>query len=1116
MRIPALLLATCLAAAAQTACVETKLDNGLTLLVQEDHAAPVATVTVWFRVGSRNERPGQTGMSHLIEHMMFKGTPTHGKGEYSRTIKRNGGEYNAVTTYDFTAYYEVLASDRLDVAFELESDRMTNLIFDPREFEAEREVVKEERRTRIDDQPFGQAVESLFATAFQAHPYHWPTIGWRSDLDRVTRDECYAYYKRHYVPNNATVLVVGDVDPKEIEEKVRATFGAIPRGEEVPEVEITEPEQRGERRFKIRRETQVTGVGLGWHVPNSAHEDGAAITVLQTILSNGESARIPKALMKDKQCALIAICLYQGDMIDPSLFIAFGVARPDKKVEDVERGILEEVQRIQDEPPTTKELERARNQIVAGRQFSAESSQALAIQLGTYQMVRRWDLGDLLLERVESVTAEDVQRVAKKYFTEDNRTVGTLVAPVAQAPKLAPLRGTGAAISPSDIKRVRLENGLTILVVERHGHPTVSLGAFVRAGSAWDLPGKEGAASLTASAAVRGTPTWTPDSIDEAVDFVGGSLTASCDLDGATLTAKFLSKDFDLGLEMLTDSLRSASFPEKEVERLRGMAFGGIKAAKDQPSDVARKEFERIVYDGHPYGHASDGTELSIGAIERDDLVNLHRNLYAPNFTTVAVVGDVSAEEVVAKLTKALGDWEPKEGPPGMASEVKPGDGIRLRIVDKPLEQATLVVGHRAVPRSHPDYYALKLMNDVLGGGGLYNRLANDIRDKNGLAYSVGSAFRHRAQAGTFHVELQTKVASARQALALVLEHLTRIREEGVTEDELEESRSYFLGSFPLAFETNAELVTQLLTIEAHGLGVEYLSEYAEKMKAITKADVDRVAKEHLRPEELVLVMVGDRAKANLEVAGLGKVTEVEEAKTTIPQVQPEPEAVAEVERAIEAQGGAALVGMKDLTVDADATLSSPMGQMQAKITLRIKRPDKMLADVAMGALKIKQGFDGVKFWVEAMGTVQEVQGGDAINVGGVGLLCPLVEMKEKGTSFTTRREGEFEGKPAVLVDAHKDDGTVLTLYLDAETHLLVKSEGVQVTPQGKAKVETFFRDYKPYDAITVPSHVEGLTDGKKSQEFKVADVKLDTGLEDKIFEMPEGKAPVKPPKENR
>ena len=1116
MRVPALLLATCLSAAAQTECVETKLENGLTLLVQEDHAAPVATVSVWYRVGSRNERPGQTGMSHLIEHMMFKGTPTHGKGEYSRTIKRNGGEYNAVTSFDFTAYYEVLASDRLDVAFELEADRMANLLFDPGEFEAEREVVKEERRTRIDDQPFGQAVESLFATAFQAHPYHWPTIGWRSDLDRVTRDECYAYYKRHYVPNNATVLVVGDVDPKEVEEKVRATFGAILKGEKVPHVEITEPEQRGERRFKIRRETQVTGVGLGWHVPNSAHEDGAAITVLQTILSNGESARIPKALMKDKQTALIAICLYQGDMIDPSLFIAFGVARPDKKAEDVERGILEEVQRIQDEPPTAKELERARNQIVAGRQFGAESSQALAIQLGTYQMVQGWDLGDRLLERIASVTAEDVQRVAKKYLTEDNRTVGTLVLPAAQAPKLAPPRGTGAAISPSDIKRVRLENGLTILVVERHGHPTVSLGALVRAGSAWDLPGKEGAASLTASAAVRGTPTRTPDAIDEAVDFVGGSWTASCDPDGATLTGKFLSKDLDLGLDLLTDSLRNASFPEKEVERLRGLVFGGIKAAKDQPSDVARKEFERIVYDGHPYGHASEGTEASIGMIERDDLVNFHRNLYAPNFTTIVIVGDVAAEEVVARLTKALGDWHTKEGPPGMASEAKPGDGIRLRIVDKPLEQATLVVGHRAVPRSHPDYYALKLMNDILGGGGLYNRLANDIRDKNGLAYSVGSAFRHRAQAGAFHVELQTKVASARQALGLVLEHLRRIREEGVTEGELEESRAYFLGSFPLAFETNAELVTQLLTIEAHGLGVEYLSEYAERMKAVTKADVDRVAKEHLRPEELVLVMVGDRAKTNLEVAGLGKVTEVEEARTTVPHVDPEPEAVAEVDRAIEAQGGAALLGMKDLTVDADTLLSSPMGQMQAKITLRIKRPNKWLADVAMGPMKVKQGFDGSKFWFEAMGTVKEVQGGDAMNVGGVGLLCPLLEMKEKETSFTTRRDGELDGRPAVLVDAHKEDGTVQTLYLDSETHLLLKSEGVQVTPQGKARVETFFRDYKAYGAITVPSHVEGLSDGKKSQEFKVADVKLDTGLEDSLFTMPEGKAPVKPPKENR
>lgn len=1110
MRIPAILLTACVAAAAQNTCVETKLDNGLTLLVQEDHAAPLATVSVWYRVGSRNERPGLTGISHLIEHMLFKGTPTHGKGEFSRIVKRNGGEYNAVTTYDYTATYEVLASDRLDVAYELEADRMSNLLMDPAEFAAEREVVKEERRMRLDDQPFGQAATALFAHAYVAHPYHWPTIGWRSDLDAITRDDCFAYYKKYYVPNNATVLVVGDVDPKEAEEKVRVAFGTTPKGADVPEVGIVEPEQHGEVRFKLHRETQVSGLGIAWHVPNLAHEDAAALTVLQTVLSNGESARIPKALVKDKQVAMIAIALYQGDLVDPGLFIAYGIANPGKRVEDVEQGILEEIARIQATPPSAKELERARNQVFAQQEFAAESSQALTMQLGMYQVVKKWDLGDRLLDAVTRVSPEDVQRVAKMYLTEDNRTIGTLMPPP-EPPKLRPPGKGGAAITPDQIKRVKLANGLTVLVVERHGHPTASIAALVRAGSAWDLPGKAGVASLTASAVLRGTPTRTPDAIDEAIDFVGASLTAACEEDGATFRGKCLTKDFDATLDLLADSLQNASFPAGEVERLRGLAFGGLKAAKDQPSHVATEEFERIVFDGHPYGHPAEGTEASLGMIARDDLVNLHRDLYAPNFTTIAVVGDVSADEAIAKVTKAFADWKPKEGPPGVFPEVKPGDSIRLRIVDKPLEQATLIVGHRAVPRSHPDYYAIKLLNDILGGGGLYNRLANDIRDKHGLAYSVASGFKHRAQAGEFEVELQTKVASARQALGLVLEHLHRIRDEGVTPEELEESRAFYLGSFPLAFETNADLAGQLLNMEEYGLGVEYLSEYPEKMKAVTKADVDRVAKEHLRPEELVIVMVGDRAKANLEVAGLGKVTEVGEAKPSVPHVEAEPEAEVEVDRAIEAQGGAALTGMKDITIDCDTKMQSPMGLMEMKLHLQIKPPDRMAADVNMGGMKIRLGNDGTKMWMSAAGTVQEVKGTDAMNVGGLGALCPLLEARQKKAAFTGRRDGDVGGRKAILIDGHNEDGSVMTYFLDAETHLLLKSEGMQVTPQGRAKVESLFADYQKYGAATLPASVTGTIEGKPANEFKVHDVQIDTGIEDSIFEMPKGKQP--PPK---
>ncbi|MDD5434375.1 MAG: pitrilysin family protein, partial [Nitrospira sp.] len=299
---------------------EHYLPNGLKIVTLENHKSPVVTFQVWYKIGSRNEITGKTGISHLVEHMMFKGTARHGKGEFSRTVSKNGGTENAFTSQDYTAYFENFASDRLDISLDLESDRMINLLMDPAEYLLERDVVKEERRMRTEDDPTSALVEELYAVAFKVHPYHAPVIGWMTDLNNITRDDVYSHYKENYVSNNATVVVVGDFDTDDVVKRIEKYFGSLPKGKTPSEVHSTEPEQLGEKRFLYKREAQLPYVIYGYHVPNYSDKDHYALDVLSDILSSGKSSRLYRSVVYDKQIALSAGGGYTPIQTDPELF----------------------------------------------------------------------------------------------------------------------------------------------------------------------------------------------------------------------------------------------------------------------------------------------------------------------------------------------------------------------------------------------------------------------------------------------------------------------------------------------------------------------------------------------------------------------------------------------------------------------------------------------------------------------------------------------------------------------------------------------------------------------------------------------------------------------------
>ena len=413
--------------AEETDVYEEVLPNGLKVIALKDPSATLSVFQVWYHAGSINEQVGRTGLSHLLEHMMFKGTPQYGSKDFSRIIKRAGGIDNAATGKDYAFYYQKLAPDRLELSIELEADRMQNLIIDEKETLLERDVVKEERRMRYEDDPQGIVYEEVVSAAFKNHPYRWPVIGWMADLERLTREDLWTYYRTYYAPNNAVIVIAGDIDVDPMMKSIRKRFGNIPKGPDIMPVKPGEPEQTGERRVYVKKEAELPYIMIAYKVPNVFDQDSYALDVLASILSDGKSSRIYKALVDEKQIALSAEAWYSNIQKHPFLFFLDGTALPGRTIEEVEAALYDEIERIKDKPPAEREVQKVKNGIEADFIMQQDSIFTRAMLLGRFEMVGSWRLIDSYLEGIRNVSPEDVQRVAGKYLQEDKRTVGILI-----------------------------------------------------------------------------------------------------------------------------------------------------------------------------------------------------------------------------------------------------------------------------------------------------------------------------------------------------------------------------------------------------------------------------------------------------------------------------------------------------------------------------------------------------------------------------------------------------------------------------------------------------------------------------------------------------------------
>ncbi len=920
------------AAAADDGIERGWLPNGLKLILKEVHTAPVVAFQVWYDVGSRNEHDGVTGASHLLEHMLFKGTPTLGKGEISRLLNRVGARSNAFTSYDYTCYWETLASEHLELAMRIESDRMVNSLIPDPERQAEMSVVRSELEGRENDSSsvLNREVQSI---AYQSHAYQRPIIGWRSDVEGMSTDTIREYYRTHYMPNNAVIVIVGDFETAEAMRLIKKYFGPIPPGKLPPKVITTEPRQRGERRVRVRKEGTTWYVQMAFHGPRLIDEDTYAMDVLDGILSSGRASRLYQGLVETQ----LAMRAGSGSWTpkDPGLFELYATVRQGVEVEKVEQALLEQVALAKDTLPTTEELARVKNQIEAAYIFQKDSVTAQGNSLGGHQILHSYEYVNTYVDRIARVTAEDVQRVARKYLTEDNRTVGifepiapagrpgppgpgaggpaprwrfhdtlwqgpkaTAVLPLphagsagfepagydtpsprwrphepahysaspAPAAAVLPLPGSLITAGPSGRTaptRTVLPNGMVVIVQENHANTTIAVSGHLHTGGVFDPPDKPGLAGFTGALLSRGTKSRTSLELAQTTESVGASVgvgggrPATTNFGGACLT-----KHFDIILDVLSDELRNPSFPEDEVEKLRNQALAGLQQSLDDTGDRARRAFLRRIFpDAHPYSVPSfEEAVEAVKARTRQDVVDFYDKHYGPDTAAIIIVGDVQTDEAIAKVKQYFGDWKPV----GRTREVNIPDAplqketVREIIPMMDKSQVDIILGHwGGVKRKDPDFYAVTLMNFVLGGDATTSRLGAKTRDELGLVYSIYCYSRTYRGRADWRTMLGVNPQNVDKAVAAALDTIKRYKSEGPTQTEFDEALAYITGSYPVALETNRAVASELLLAEYYDLGLDYINRHNDLYRQVTLEQVREATKKYLHPEAHTLVIAG-------------------------------------------------------------------------------------------------------------------------------------------------------------------------------------------------------------------------------------------------------------------
>jgi zinc protease len=886
-----------------------KLENGLEVILSEDHRLPMVAVNLWYHVGPANELPGRTGFAHLFEHMMFEGSRhVPGSSHFHFLEAAGASDINGTTDFDRTNYFETLPSNQLELALWLESDRMGYLPdkLDQANLSNQQDVVRNERRQSVENAPYGVVEEGLFHQLFpKEHPYYGEVIGSHLDIQSAKLEDVRNFFKLYYAPNNASLAIVGDFNPEKAKELVEKYFGPLKRGEDVPQIKAHTPPITAERHLVVQDNVQLPRVYIGWLTSPIFKPGDAEADLSATILGGGKSSRLYKKLVYEKQIAQ-DVAVNQQSLILGSVFEVQVTAKAGVKPEDLEKAIGEEMDKFRKEGPTTTELARARNviesRIIAGLETLGGFG-GVADRLNSYNhYLGTPDFLAADIARYENASKESVQAFAQGqlngnqsavvYGLPGKQDLGAEVA-TPKAPEKDPAKNNGEPVN-ADVawrndaprpgpagalhlpvpEKFKLANGLTVLYSERPGLPLVAANLVLHAGSGVNPVDRPGLSGITARMLQQGTATRSALQIADRAADLGATLNSGSGVDTTGISTRSLSRSFPEALELLADVALHPSFPQSEMERVRSEWLTSIVQEKDDPFTLAVRILDGALYGPrHPYGYPDSGTAESIKAISRDDLERFWKQNYFPDDAALVVTGNIKLATLKPLLEKYFGAWKPGRPTPAAMGTPETTDA-KLIFVDRPgAPQTTLVCFSMGLARSTPDYAPVEVMNTDLGG--LFSsRINMNLREAHGYTYGAFSFFSYHRAPGPFLSGGDIRTDVTAPATTELLNELKRMRETQMTPAEMLLSKDSIARSLPGRFERGTSAAATFAELFTYDLPLDYFSTLPERINAVTAEQAQAVAQKYILPDKMIVLALGDRAKieADMKKLNLGKV----------------------------------------------------------------------------------------------------------------------------------------------------------------------------------------------------------------------------------------------------
>ncbi|MBN8562519.1 MAG: insulinase family protein [Leptolyngbya sp. UWPOB_LEPTO1] len=863
---------------------KTVLDNGLTVLTKEVPTAPVVTVQVWYRIGSRDEATGVNGIAHQLEHLMFKGTSDR-PIQFGRLFNALGSQSNAFTSYDQTAYFGTVERDKLRSLLVLEADRMQNALITADSLTSEKRVVISELQGN-ENSPNYRLSRAVMRAAFPNSPYGLPVGGTKADVEKFSIEQVRSYYSNYYSPENATVIIVGDFKTEPTLQAVKDSFGKVPKKEKQPVQQQAQPVAKPVKPAQpivLREPGSAPLLNSVYPLPKATHPDVPALHVLDLVLTQGRSSRLYQALV---ETGLVSgFSGYPANMISGGWYDLSATAAPDQDLNKISAEIEKVLSNVRSQGVTQEELTRAKTQLKSSILLKNRDITRQAFQLGDDQTTTGdYKYTDRFLAAVDRVSAADLQRVAKTYFAPEKSTIGffqpttidakagnaansgqttekfNLGAPVdpAQVAKYLPAVQKSDRTTQALPERYVLPNGLRVLLMRDSSTPTVSLAASMQAGSEFDSSTKAGIAKLTADNLTNGTQTKDALTLAKTLEDRGIELGIETNRESVLVNASALSEHLPVLVQTLADVAQNATFPDRELELARNRALSALKVQLDNPAVLARRVFQQAVYpENHPFH--SFPTETSLKAIQRQDVLNFYQTHYRPDRMILSLVGDFDLADVKTLVEKELGGWKASGAAPALTYPPlpTPSSVVRRYAPIPGKTQSVTLIGSAGIDRRDARFYNASIVNQVLGGDTLSSRLGAEVRDRQGLTYGIYSYFQAGNRPGPFVISMQTAPEDADKAIASTVKLLEQVREKGVSTVEVLTAQRSITSSYPVDLANPDQLASEILMNETYGLNPAELRQFPNQIESVTQAQVNQAAQELIRPEQLIIVTAG-------------------------------------------------------------------------------------------------------------------------------------------------------------------------------------------------------------------------------------------------------------------